>query len=67
MTLGGLVEDWKDAWRWFSVQGLAVLALCPILYENFNFLQEFISASSFRWAMGALGLLTLISRIVKQK
>lgn len=27
-----IVEDWKGAWRWFSVQALAFLAILPIVW-----------------------------------
>lgn len=29
-----LVADWKDAWRWFSVQALGVLAALPLVYAT---------------------------------
>lgn len=67
MKRGGLVPDWKDAWKWFSVQGLAFLTVAPILYENAAFLQDFIPVDVFRYGMGALGLITLVSRLVRQK
>ena len=66
MKLGGLTDDWKQCWKWFSVQGLAFLAVAPIVYENFSFVQDFISATIYHYTMGALGLATLISRLVKQ-
>lgn len=66
MKRGGLVSDWKQAWKWFSVQGAAVLAICPVVYENTGFLQDFLPADIFHYGMGALGALTLISRLVRQ-
>ena len=29
-----LVPDWRDAWRWFSVQCLANLAVLPMVWMN---------------------------------
>lgn len=28
-----LVPNWKKAWRWFSVQALAVIAVLPFAWE----------------------------------
>ena len=66
MKLGGLANDWQHAWKWFSVQGLLVLSIAPVFYENTGFLQDFIPATYYHYGMGALGFLTLISRMVKQ-
>ena len=66
MKLGGFVDDIGHAWRWFSVQGLAFLTVAPILYENSSFLQDFVPAQMFHWMTGALGFMTLASRLIKQ-
>ncbi len=66
MKLGAPVPEWHEAWKWFSVQGLAALAIIPIIYENAGFIQDYISATVYHYGMGALGALTLISRLVKQ-
>ena len=66
MKLGGPVDDWKQAWKWFSVQGLIALSIAPVVYENFDFVQDFVPATWYHYTMGALGLATLISRLVKQ-
>jgi di/tricarboxylate transporter len=29
-----LVPDWRSAWRWFSVQALAILAVLPMVWLN---------------------------------
>jgi protein-S-isoprenylcysteine O-methyltransferase Ste14 len=29
-----LVHDWKQAWRWFSVQALALVALLPVVWPS---------------------------------
>ena len=66
MKLGGPVAEWQKCWRWFSVQGLLALSIAPVVYENFDFVQDFISATAYHYTMGALGLATLVSRLVKQ-
>ena len=48
------------------MQGLAFLAVAPVVYENFDFVRDFVSATAYHYTMGALGLATLISRLVKQ-
>jgi uncharacterized membrane protein len=29
-----LIEDWKQAWTWFSVHALAILAILPMVWLN---------------------------------
>lgn len=29
-----LVPDWRSAWRWFSVQALALLAVLPLVWMS---------------------------------
>lgn len=29
-----LVADWRQAWRWFSVQALALVALLPVVWPS---------------------------------
>ena len=29
-----LVPDWRKAWRWFSVQAFAFLAVIPVVWMN---------------------------------
>jgi cytochrome b561 len=61
-----LVEDWRAAWKWFSVQGLALLAAAPVLYENFPTLQGYLPANWFHAGMGILAVLAILGRVVKQ-
>lgn len=66
MKIGGLVDGWRQAWKWFSVQGLAFLSIAPVVYENSGFVQDFIPQTTFHWMTGLLGAMTLISRLVIQ-
>ena len=61
-----LVDDWKQVWKWFSVQGLAALAVALILYDNFGIMQDYLPPNAFHVAMGVLGALSIIGRVVKQ-
>jgi protein-S-isoprenylcysteine O-methyltransferase Ste14 len=29
-----LVDNWKQAWRWFSIQALALVALLPVVWPQ---------------------------------
>lgn len=29
-----LVPDWREAWKWFSVQALAILSVLPVVWMN---------------------------------
>jgi protein-S-isoprenylcysteine O-methyltransferase Ste14 len=29
-----LIPDWRSAWRWFSVQVLAVIAMLPLVWPS---------------------------------
>ncbi len=63
---GGLVQDWRRAWKWFSVQGIAFLSVAPAMYETFAIFPDILPGNTFHWLLAALGILTLISRVVKQ-
>lgn len=67
MKMGGLVDDWRQAWKWFSVQGAAFLAVAPELYAQAKDLQEYIQPNVFHHMMAALGLSVLIGRLVRQE
>lgn len=60
------VEDWRKAWKWFSVQGLALLAAAPVIYESFPTMQGYLSPSLFHALMGILAALAILGRVVKQ-
>lgn len=61
-----LVDDWRQAWKWFSVYGITALGTAPVIYENIGFVQDFVSPMIFHNLMGVLGALALIARLVKQ-
>lgn len=67
MKIGGLVDGWKGAWKWFSIQGAAFLAIAPEIYSQVREMQEFIPVDTFHHAMAALGLSVIIGRLVKQE
>jgi len=61
-----LVPDAHKAWKWFSVQGLALLVAAPAVYESFDVMRDYLPASWFHLAMGILAALAIVGRVVKQ-
>lgn len=61
-----LVPDAHKAWKWFSVQGLALLVAAPAIYEGFDVMKDYLSPSWFHGIMGALAFLSILGRVVKQ-
>lgn len=61
-----LVDDWRKCWKWWSVQGLAVLAAAPVLYESFPTMQGYLPPAWFHSIMGTLAFLAILGRVVKQ-
>lgn len=66
MKLPELVENWRSAWRWFSVQLLTVLAIMPTLYDNAEIFQQFFTPTAFHALMSILAVLAALGRLVKQ-
>jgi hypothetical protein len=63
-----LVDEWKSAWRWFSVQSMALAA---VLLGAWQALPDELRASLPRalphWLAIALLALGIAGRLVKQK
>lgn len=62
-----LIDDWKSAWRWGSARLLALLILAPEIYEQAKGLgiEQYVSPAAFNHAMALLGILTLVSKVVR--
>lgn len=67
MKIGGLIPDWRSAWKWFSVQGALLLTAAPEIYDQAGSMREYIPARTFHWAMLALGGLVILGRVVRQE
>lgn len=62
-----LVPDWKESWRWFSVQVLAVLAALPLVWVALPAdAKAFLPDSLEPWVLAALAAGGLIGRLVDQ-
>lgn len=62
-----LVDDWKKAWRWFSVELAALSAISMQLYEQVPQFKEYISDSVFHYIMTGCVVLIIVGRVVQQE
>lgn len=61
-----LVDEWKEAWKWLTVQLGAVVAVAPEIYEQVRGMQSFISDSTFNHIMACLGVLVVLNTVKKK-
>lgn len=61
-----VVSNWRDAWRWISVQLAVILGAVPIAYENVALVREYVSASTLHHAIAVLALLQIVGRLKNQ-
>ena len=71
MKIGGLVDEWRQAWKWFSVQ-LGILAAGAMeAYELFlparQFIEDTIGKDRFHHLMAGLVFLAVMGRLIKQE
>lgn len=62
-----LVENWKQAHRWFSVHLIIVLAVLP---EVWTWLpmewKQSLPPDTLKWVCGVVGILAVYARVVSQ-
>lgn len=63
----GLVDDWKQCWKWLSVQFAVLIAAAPAIYEYVPQLQDAVSAKHYHWIMGAMAILLILGRLKDQQ
>lgn len=62
-----LVDDWKQAWKWFSVQALAILALLPIVWPTLPVqVHQWVPDAWKPWIIVALAVGGLVGRLIPQ-
>jgi anti-sigma-K factor RskA len=61
-----LVDGWKSAWKWASVQLAAAAVVALQLYEQFPQFQQYIPDKVFHHAMSAFVALIIVGRIIQQ-
>ena len=63
-----LVENWKEAWTWFSVQAMAALVALPVAWTMLpEEVKAMIPADWVKWIMVAIALGGLVGRMVDQQ
>lgn len=62
-----LVDDWKSAWRWFSVQALAALVILPTVWAALPAdAKGFLPDGAEPWILAALALAGVVGRLIDQ-
>lgn len=62
-----LVKDARRAWRWFSVQAMAALALLPIIWMQLPPETQAMVPDHWRpWIMVAVAIGGIAGRLIKQ-
>ena len=63
-----LVEGWRKAWRWYSVQALSLLALLPVIWTELPAdAKAFIPPSWQPWILAALAVAGMVGRLWPQE
>lgn len=57
-----LIDDWKDSWKFLSVQLAAALALLDTAYEYLPAVQTYLPEGWVKW----IALAIIIGRVIKQ-
>jgi hypothetical protein len=62
-----LVENWKQAWKMFSVQALALLAALPVVWMTLpEDVKAMVPADWMKWIMVAIAIGGLVGRLIAQ-
>ena len=61
-----LVEDWRKAWKWISVQIMALIVVAQGLVTFVPTLKDFIPEYIWHPLMAVLALLAILGRIINQ-
>jgi len=61
-----LVEDWKQAYKWFSVNITAIMVALNALQASVVQVQGFLSPTQLAVANALLGVLVIWGRLIQQ-
>jgi len=63
-----LIPDWRSAWRWFSVQAFAIIALLPVVWPTLPpQVTAWVPESWRPWIIVALAVGGIAGRLIDQK
>ena len=62
-----LVDDWKKAWAWLSVQIAAIAGIAAELYESVPQFKAYFSDSTFHHFMAACAVCIIVGRVIRQR
>lgn len=58
-----LIPEWRDAWRFLSVQLAAAIALLATAYDYLPAIRDYLPEGSVKWA----ALLIIAARVMNQR
>lgn len=62
-----LIPNWRDAWKWFSVQFLTVVGLLPLIWKELpDDVKAFLPEGYGPWVLLLLAAAGVFGRIVDQ-
>lgn len=62
-----MVKDWRNAWRWLSVQLAALLAVMPFVWAELpHDVKEYIPSEWHPWIVSGMALAIIIGRMKNQ-
>lgn len=62
-----MVSDWRRAWRWYSSQAFAALAVLPAVWVSLPpDLKSYVPEAWMPWIVSAVAIGGLIGRLIDQ-
>ena len=61
-----LIENWREAWKWFSVHIAAIMATLNALQATVPQVQAFLTPAQVAYINAALGVAVIWARLISQ-
>ena len=61
-----LIENWREAWKWFSVHIAAIMATLNALQATVPQIQAFLTPTQVAYINAALGIMVIWGRLIQQ-